>query len=303
MLGRVSVLHELLFLPGLKLLRFAFDGLDEQRQTGVYCFLRGGLSALRVILILPFLPLCFGEALSAELLLGAPLLLLSPPLFLHLDALRGFGLLVAGVGGVQVEQVGREHGLETRLLLALLLLQQLLLLLLAQVLLLHDLVVVEVSSSSSGVRSTSFFFFLFLPFCVFCVFCIVELLGEERVVEIDVCRKLVEALPRRQGFLPLHFFSFSWMPFSSSLYFEICSSLLFFFFSFFFSTTFSVIFFTLLLSKHKPSFLLLFLTGGGQISFKVHGQQLVFVEVSLQSRHSFVVRLVPRQLHLKVEHM
>lgn len=111
-----SNLHELLFLPSLKLLCFAFNRLDEQRQTGVHRFLRGGIDWWRVRVIFLFLSCRFLFTSGAERVLHLPLLLLSSALLLGQDALRGFSLLVAGVGRVQVEQVGGEHGLETRVL-------------------------------------------------------------------------------------------------------------------------------------------------------------------------------------------
>jgi len=101
-------LQQLLLLPNLKLLRFAFDGFDQQRQTRVHRFLRR--RSVRVI----FPPPSCGVLLLSERGLHVALLLLSAPQLLCQDALRGFGLLVAGVGRVQVEQVRGEHGLETR---------------------------------------------------------------------------------------------------------------------------------------------------------------------------------------------
>lgn len=115
--SRVSVLQQLLFLPSLKLLRFALDWLDEQRQTRVHRFL-----CCRSVTVISLLgPCCFlfgadrRRLLSAEHVLHPPLLLLSSELLLSQDAVGASGLLVAGVGRVQVEEVGREHGLEPRI--------------------------------------------------------------------------------------------------------------------------------------------------------------------------------------------
>lgn len=111
-------LNQLLFLPSLKLLSFAFNGLDEQRQTGVHRFLCR--RSVRVILLLhPSSFLFTGDRLRllrTEDVLHPPLLLLlSSALLLGQEALGALGLLVAGVGRVQVEEVGGEHGLETRI--------------------------------------------------------------------------------------------------------------------------------------------------------------------------------------------
>lgn len=108
-----SHLLELLFLPSLKLLRFAFYRLDEQRQIRVHRFLRGSLDRRSVWVIFTFRSCRFLFTSSGAL--RPPLLLLpSAALLLCQDALRGLRLLVAGVRRVQVEQVGGEHGLETR---------------------------------------------------------------------------------------------------------------------------------------------------------------------------------------------
>lgn len=105
--GSPTNLHEFLFLLSLKLRRLAFNRPDEQRQTGVHRFVGGGLDrrGVRVLFLFP------GGRLPPW---GRDLPPLSSALLLGQDALRGFSVLVAGVGRVQVEQVGGEHGLETR---------------------------------------------------------------------------------------------------------------------------------------------------------------------------------------------
>lgn len=164
--------NQFLLLPGLELLRLTSDRFDEQRQTRVHHLL------LRLRVTFPPRLRCFLFA-GGRFLCGRGLLSVAALLLLQ-EALRGSGLLEAGVGGVQVEEVGGEHGLEARVLdvhlmdrqrhdqgfctlqassgsgdpeshlevvvlqQLLALLQQLLPLLLAQVLLLHDPVVVEV---------------------------------------------------------------------------------------------------------------------------------------------------------------
>lgn len=108
-------LNQFLLLSRLKLLRFALDGFNEQRQTRVHRFLRRqSLSVVLSFLSSRFLFPVGVLSLRTELLLQVALRLVAAALLLAQDALRGAGLLVAGVGGVQVEEVGGEHGLETR---------------------------------------------------------------------------------------------------------------------------------------------------------------------------------------------
>lgn len=44
--------------------------------------------------------------------------------------------------------------------------------------------------------------------------------------------------------------------------------------------------------------ILLFLTGGGQVSLEVHVQQIVLIELPAESRDPVVIRFIPRQLDL-----
>lgn len=44
--------------------------------------------------------------------------------------------------------------------------------------------------------------------------------------------------------------------------------------------------------------ILLFLTGGGQVSLEVHVQQVVLIELPAESRDPVMIRFIPRQLDL-----
>lgn len=100
-----SELEAFLLLPGLVLLSLTANGFNEQRQTRVH---RRRLGGPRVI----FPPRLCRFLFRGRLFLCGRGLLSAAPLLLLQDALRGLGLPEAGVGGVQVVQVGGEHGLE-----------------------------------------------------------------------------------------------------------------------------------------------------------------------------------------------
>jgi len=105
-LERRRVLHKSLFLAGLELLGFALDGLDQQRQAGVQTLLLLLLSTAHHLHFLLLCRLHFLFPVVMRFLLGPLAPLLSQ------DALGAAGRLVAGVGRVQVEEVGGEQGLE-----------------------------------------------------------------------------------------------------------------------------------------------------------------------------------------------
>lgn len=115
-----SKLGQFLLLPALKLFRLVLDRFDQQRQTWVHSC-PSLLEGCGPLLVPPLLtltpPLSLDPLLLLTLslfLLTPPLLLLSSALLLTQDALSGSGVPVGGVGGVQVEQVGGEHGLKAR---------------------------------------------------------------------------------------------------------------------------------------------------------------------------------------------
>lgn len=101
-------LQQLRLLAGLKLFCFVLDGLDEQRQSRVHRPLCRRPGRPRGVLEV----LSHARRLGGEGVVSTATLVLAATLLLGHQALGGLGPPVAGVGRVQVEQVGREHGLE-----------------------------------------------------------------------------------------------------------------------------------------------------------------------------------------------
>lgn len=118
---KVPALFRPLLLAGVELFRLVLHRFNKHRQTRVQDFT---LSPRRYWVCCRRLPAVCALLLSfpsrfllaLERLLLAALLLLPPSLLLLQDALSTSSLLVGGIWGVQIVQVGREHGLETRVL-------------------------------------------------------------------------------------------------------------------------------------------------------------------------------------------